>query len=122
MKARVHQPAELTPAQIYILLGGWGAHPPDGSDAGIFELGGGWGVAECRGDEDDIQPGQDAPIMRTGRRYEQFLRIEAQRLAIKPPYRLADGRELFFGEFASLPAAERWAYEQAQPEADDENE
>ena len=34
----------------------------------------------------------------------------------------ADGRELYFGEFASLPAAEQWEYFQAQPEEADDDE
>ena len=69
-KPRVHAAAELTPAQIYILLGGWSAHPPPGvSDEGVFALGGGWGVAAPRDEDDvvDLVQGQDVNVVRVWR-------------------------------------------------------
>jgi hypothetical protein len=89
----------LSDGVVAVLLGGWSAHARTGaSDDGLFEL----------------FSQRDQGMAALWRAHESYLRAEAQRLHIKPPYDLPDGRRVFFAEFCTLPLAVQMAYWQAQ--------
>jgi hypothetical protein len=95
MRPRTQPTSELTPAVVAILLSGWSAKPAEGASPkdGVFALAGGWGVAAPREGEDDdgafeLFQQRDAGVIRLWRRHEAFLRAEAQRLGIRPSWRV----------------------------------
>ncbi|MBA3884578.1 MAG: hypothetical protein H0X67_02460 [Acidobacteria bacterium] len=102
-RPRIDRPyAAPSPGVVGVLLSGWrAAHdaPPD--EPGLFEL---------------FQGDQPA-VARLWRRHEAFLLGEAARLGIEPPYELADGRVLFFGQFCDESRAvqhEHWLRRSAE--------